>query len=253
MAAALNGMALHGGFIPYGGSFFAFSDYMRPALRLAAMMRLRVIHVLTHDGIGVGEDGPTHQPVEHLASLRAMPNIACVPPRRRDGDGRVLGTGVAPRPTGPSLLVLSRQALAAAAHGCRREPLRPRRLRAGGGRRAAAGDADRHRLGSRHRDGGARQLLARGGSRSPWSRCRAGSCSRSRTSATAPTCSGGAARVGIEAACGFGWERWLGDGRRVHRHDRLRRLRARTPTCTGNSASRRRPSPPRSDGALLPN
>ncbi len=75
MAAAMNGMALHGGIIPYSGTFLVFSDYMRPAIRLAALMGERVIHVLTHDSIGLGEDGPTHQPVEHLAALRAIPNL----------------------------------------------------------------------------------------------------------------------------------------------------------------------------------
>lgn len=75
MGAIMNGMALHGGAIPYGGTFFVFSDYMRPSMRLAALMGIRVVYVLTHDSIGVGEDGPTHQPIEHLASYRAMPNI----------------------------------------------------------------------------------------------------------------------------------------------------------------------------------
>jgi len=75
MAAAMNGMALHGGVIPYSGTFLVFSDYSRPAIRLAALMGQRVIHVLTHDSIGLGEDGPTHQPVEHLAALRAIPNL----------------------------------------------------------------------------------------------------------------------------------------------------------------------------------
>jgi transketolase len=75
MAAAMNGMALHGGIIPYSGTFLVFSDYMRPSIRLAALMGLRAIHVLTHDSIGLGEDGPTHQPVEHLAALRAIPNL----------------------------------------------------------------------------------------------------------------------------------------------------------------------------------
>ncbi|MDA4847077.1 transketolase [Hoeflea poritis] len=75
MAAAMNGIALHGGLIPYSGGFLIFSDYCRPSIRLAAIMGIRVIHVLTHDSIGLGEDGPTHQPVEHLASLRAMPNL----------------------------------------------------------------------------------------------------------------------------------------------------------------------------------
>ncbi len=75
MAAIMNGMSLHGGIIPFGGTFFVFSDYMRPSMRLAALMGIRSIYVLTHDSIGVGEDGPTHQPIEHLASYRAMPNI----------------------------------------------------------------------------------------------------------------------------------------------------------------------------------
>jgi transketolase len=75
MAAAMNGMALHGGIIPYSGTFLVFSDYCRPSIRLAALMGIRVIHVMTHDSIGLGEDGPTHQPVEHLAALHAIPNL----------------------------------------------------------------------------------------------------------------------------------------------------------------------------------
>lgn len=75
MAAAMNGIALHGGLIPYSGGFLIFSDYCRPSIRLAALMGIRVIHVLTHDSIGLGEDGPTHQPVEHMAALRAIPNL----------------------------------------------------------------------------------------------------------------------------------------------------------------------------------
>src|ERR1700726_847003 len=75
MASAMNGIALHGGLIPYSGTFLVFSDYCRPALRLAALMGERVVHVMTHDSIGLGEDGPTHQPVEHLAALRAIPNL----------------------------------------------------------------------------------------------------------------------------------------------------------------------------------
>jgi len=80
MTAILNGMALHGGLIPYGGTFMVFADYMRPAIRLACLMKLHVIYVLTHDSIGLGEDGPTHQPIEHLASLRVMPNLTVIRP-----------------------------------------------------------------------------------------------------------------------------------------------------------------------------
>src|SRR5690606_36858443 len=75
MAAAMNGVALHGGLIPYGGTFMVFTDYARPAIRLSALMEQRVIYVMTHDSIGLGEDGPTHQPVEHLSAMRAIPNL----------------------------------------------------------------------------------------------------------------------------------------------------------------------------------
>ncbi len=75
MAAVMNGLALHGGIIPYGGTFLVFSDYARGAIRLSALMGLRVIYVMTHDSIGLGEDGPTHQPVEHLSMMRATPNL----------------------------------------------------------------------------------------------------------------------------------------------------------------------------------
>jgi len=80
MAAAMNGMALHGGIVPYGGTFLVFSDYCRPSIRLSALMQQRVIYVMTHDSIGLGEDGPTHQPVEHLAALRAIPNLNVMRP-----------------------------------------------------------------------------------------------------------------------------------------------------------------------------
>ena len=95
MAAAMNGMALHGGLIPYGGTFLVFTDYCRPAIRLSAVMRQRVIYVMTHDFIGLGEDGPTHQPVEHLASLRAIPDLTCCAPptasRRRSAGSWLCG------------------------------------------------------------------------------------------------------------------------------------------------------------------
>ena len=110
MAAIMNGMALHGGFIPYGGTFLTFSDYSRNAIRMAALMKQRVIHVLTHDSIGLGEDGPTHQPVEHVASLRLIPNLRLWRPC--DGAETVAAWREAlQRMEGPSCLVLSRQAL----------------------------------------------------------------------------------------------------------------------------------------------
>jgi transketolase len=80
MAAAMNGLALHGGFIPYGGTFLVFTDYARPAIRLSSIMEQRVIYVMTHDSIGLGEDGPTHQPIEHLSTLRAIPGLLVLRP-----------------------------------------------------------------------------------------------------------------------------------------------------------------------------
>ena len=112
MAAAMNGMALHGGLIPYGGTFLVFADYMRPALRLAALMRLRVIHVLTHDSIGLGEDGPTHQPVETLASLRAIPNLHVFRPADLMETAECWQLALEARGT-PSVLALTRQKLPA--------------------------------------------------------------------------------------------------------------------------------------------
>jgi transketolase len=108
MAAAMNGLALYGGLIPYGGTFLVFSDYCRPAIRLSALMRQRVIYVMTHDSIGLGEDGPTHQPIEHLASLRAMPNLNVLRPA--DGVETVECWEIAVRPSDtPSILALTRQ------------------------------------------------------------------------------------------------------------------------------------------------
>ena len=112
MIAACNGIALHGGFIPSGASFFCFTDYCRPSLRLAALMEIRVVHVFTHDSIGLGEDGPTHQPVEHLASLRAMPNFYVWRPA--DSVETVeCWQAALEREHSPSILALTRQGLPA--------------------------------------------------------------------------------------------------------------------------------------------
>ncbi len=110
MSAAMNGIALHGGFIPYGGTFFVFSDYARGAIRLSALMGLRVIYVLTHDSIGLGEDGPTHQPVEHFAMLRATPNLHVFRPCDAVETAECWELALASRAT-PSALLLSRQNL----------------------------------------------------------------------------------------------------------------------------------------------
>ncbi|MGH6922907.1 MAG: transketolase [Propylenella sp.] len=116
MAAAMNGMALHGGLIPYSGTFLIFSDYCRPAIRLSALMRQRVIYVMTHDSIGLGEDGPTHQPVEHLAALRAIPNLAVYRPADAVETAECWQLALADR-TRPSVLALTRQNLAQVREG----------------------------------------------------------------------------------------------------------------------------------------
>jgi len=108
MAAAMNGMAVHGGVIPYSGTFLVFSDYSRPAIRLGALMGIRVIHVMTHDSIGVGEDGPTHQPVEHVASLRAVPNLNVFRPADAVEAAECWKLALEARKT-PSVMALSRQ------------------------------------------------------------------------------------------------------------------------------------------------
>ena len=110
MAAALNGIAAHGGLRPFGSTFLVFSDYMKPAIRLSAIMRLPVIYIGTHDSIGVGEDGPTHQPVEHLAMLRAIPNLIVLRPADA-GETVEAWRATMQRSNGPTLLVLSRQKL----------------------------------------------------------------------------------------------------------------------------------------------
>jgi transketolase len=110
MGAVLNGLALHGGIIPYGGTFLIFSEYMRPPIRLAAMMGLQVIYIFTHDSIGLGEDGPTHQPVEQLASLRAIPNLTVIRPADANETARAWRMALL-NTTGPTALVLTRQNL----------------------------------------------------------------------------------------------------------------------------------------------
>ena len=110
MGSILNGMALHGGLMPYGGTFFVFSDYMRPAIRLAALMDLKVIYVFTHDSIGLGEDGPTHQPIEHLSSLRAIPNLTVIRPCDANETSEAWRYAIESQ-QGPVALALSRQGL----------------------------------------------------------------------------------------------------------------------------------------------
>jgi len=116
MGAVLNGMALHGGVIPYGGTFLVFSDYMRASIRLAALLGAHVIYVFTHDSIGLGEDGPTHQPIEHLAALRTIPNLIVLRPADAEETAAAWRVALAHR-AGPVALALTRQKVPALGRG----------------------------------------------------------------------------------------------------------------------------------------
>jgi transketolase len=208
MAAAANGLALHGGVIPYIGTFLAFSDYLRPSLRLAAMMCQRVIYVLTHDSIGLGEDGPTHQPVEHLAGLRAMPNLHVFRPADAMETAECWELAMR-RADGPSVLVLSRQTLPA----WRSDTTENRCARGGyvlaeaeGPRQAtliATGSEVAVAMAARDRLAGS-NIAAAVVSLPCWA------LFAQQDEVYREQVLGGAPRVGIEAAVGFGWAQWLG-------------------------------------------
>ncbi len=209
MAAAMNGMALHGGIIPYGGTFMVFTDYCRPSIRLSALMGLRVIYVMTHDSIGLGEDGPTHQPVEHLAALRAIPGLQVLRPADTIETAECWQIALEAR-NKPSVLSLTRQNLptvrgAGDENLCRRgayilagEASAPVRLIASGSEVQLALAA--------------RDLLAKDGvsaavvSMPSWELF-AAQDDEYRAKVMGPD---GTVRVACEAASGFGWERWLG-------------------------------------------
>ena len=208
MAACMNGLALHGGLLPYAGTFLAFSDYMRPAIRLAALMRQHVIHVLTHDSIGLGEDGPTHQPVEQLASLRAMPGLHVMRPADAMETAECWELAIR-RADGPSLLVLSRQAVPAlrtqATENCsarggyvlaEADGARQATLVATGSEVAIAVEA--------------RRMLAEDGIPVAVVSLPCWELFAQQDEGHRAAVLGSAPRFGVEAACGFGWERWLG-------------------------------------------
>jgi transketolase len=209
MAAACNGIALHGGLIPYAGTFFVFADYNRPAIRLGAIMRVRVIYVLTHDSIGLGEDGPTHQPVEHLASLRAMPNLYVLRPADAMETAECWELAVR-RTEGPSLLVLSRQNLPAL-----RTDAAENRCARGGYVLAEAEGARQATLIATGSEVAiamaARDMLAADGVHVAVVSLPCWELFAQQDEAYRAEVLGGAPRIGIEAAGGFGWERWLGE------------------------------------------
>ncbi len=212
MAAAMNGMALHRGIIPYGGTFLVFTDYCRPSIRLSALMGVRVVYIMTHDSIGLGEDGPTHQPVEHLAALRAIPNLQVMRPADMVETAECWALALAAAET-PSVLVLTRQALPAARNIHSRENLcargayvlhestGPRRvtLIATGSEVSIALDAQAKLSGE--------GIEAAVVSMPCWSLFEA-----QPQSYREQVLGAGAVRVAVEAATGFGWERWVGDG-----------------------------------------
>jgi len=210
MAAAMNGIALHGGFIAYGGTFLTFADYSRPAIRLAALMGIRVVHVMTHDSIGLGEDGPTHQPVEHLASLRAIPNLLVFRPGDAVETAEAWDCALRAE-ANPSVLCLSRQALPAL--------------------REAAGGANLVALGAYvviEPAGGrdvtliatgsevsialeAAKLLAKDNVHAAVVSAPCFDLFRKQSSEYRAEVLGSAPRIGVEAAAEGDWARWLGD------------------------------------------
>jgi transketolase len=215
MAAAMNGLALHGGLIPYGGTFLVFSDYCRPSIRLSALMGQRVIYVMTHDSIGLGEDGPTHQPVEHLASLRAIPNLNVFRPA--DGVETAECWELAVRTGGtPSILALTRQAVP----NLRTPDTTAGNLCAKGAYVLAetAGKARDVTLLATGSEVGlameARALLAKDGIEAAVVSMPCWELFAAQPAAYRAAVLGSSPRVAVEAAVGFGWERWLGDNGR---------------------------------------
>jgi transketolase len=212
MAAAMNGMALHGGIVPYGGTFLVFTDYCRPAIRLSALMGQRVIYVMTHDSIGLGEDGPTHQPVEHLASLRAIPNLNVFRPADPIEVAECWELALAAKST-PSILALTRQAVPAlrTAVGSGNVSAKGAYVlaEAAGGKRAVTLLATGSEVGVAME---ARELLESDGVQAAVVSMPCWELFAAQPAAYRASVLGTAPRVGVEAAVGFGWERWLGEG-----------------------------------------
>ena len=209
MAAAMNGLSLHGGIVPYGGTFLVFSDYCRPSIRLSALMGKRVIYVMTHDSIGLGEDGPTHQPVEQLAALRAMPNLNVFRPADSVECAECWEIALGTEAT-PSILALTRQGLPSAPDRPHRgESVEEGRLCADRARGPPGRHPDRHRLrgvARRHR----RQGPARAGDRSRRGVDALLGVVRDQDQGYQDAVLGTVPRVGVEAAVEFGWQKWLG-------------------------------------------
>jgi len=213
MAAAMNGMALHGGFIPYSGTFLVFADYCRPALRLAALMGQRVIHVMTHDSIGVGEDGPTHQPVEQLASLRAIPKLQVFRPADAVETAECWALALAH--SGPSVLALTRQAVPAVRQAHEAE----NRSARGGYVLAEASRARRATVIATGSEVAlaleARELLERDGIPTAVVSLPCWELFDAQDRAYRDAVLGAGIRIAVEAASPFAWERYVGDAGNV--------------------------------------
>ncbi|MCX7361201.1 MAG: transketolase [Alphaproteobacteria bacterium] len=209
MAAAMNGLALHGGVIPYGGTFMVFTDYCRPSIRLSALMGIRVVYVMTHDSIGLGEDGPTHQPAEHLPALRAIPNLLVMRPADAIETAECWQIALESEKT-PSILALTRQNLptvrgAGDENLCRRGAYILAGDSAATVRLIASGSEVQLALAARDqlaKDGIASAVVSM-----PSWELFAQQDGAWRAQVMGPD---GTVRVACEAATGFGWERWLG-------------------------------------------
>jgi transketolase len=205
-------MALHGGLIPYGGTFLVFTDYCRPAIRLSALMRQRVIYVMTHDSIGLGEDGPTHQPVEHLASLRAIPNLNVFRPADGVETAECWELAVRSGDT-PSILALTRQAVPNLRTAHVEENLCARGAYVLA--EAAANERDVTILATGSEVGlamEARERLAKDGVRAAVVSMPCWELFAAQPVGYRDAVLGTVPRIAVEAAVGFGWERWLGNG-----------------------------------------
>ena len=211
MAATMNGMALHGGIVPYGGTFLVFTDYCRPAIRLSALMGVRVIYVMTHDSIGLGEDGPTHQPVEHLAALRAIPNLNVFRPADAVEVAECWELALAAAKT-PSILALTRQAVPA----LRSDGAAENRSANGAYilAEAPAGARDVTLLATGSEVGvamEAREALAKEGIGAAVVSMPCWELFAGQSVAYRAQVLGSAPRLAVEAAVNQGWERWLGE------------------------------------------
>ncbi len=214
MGAIMNGLTLHGGFIPYGGTFLVFTDYCRPAIRMSALMNQRVVYVMTHDSIGLGEDGPTHQPIEHLAALRAMPNVNVLRPADAV-ETLECWQAALNNDCGPSVIALSRQGLAALRNAQTDSDSSVNKCASGAYvLHETEGDRDATLIAS-----GSEVELAMETSRAlkaeglnvavvsmpSWE------LFEQQDGAYRQSVLGTAPRVAVEAGCSFGWHRWVGE------------------------------------------